>query len=325
MVKEPKAKALESAVRRLRAGGKREPKPATDHLREPELVGVVSAAAAAFRGQLDRLDRFSLPLLPSGHPMGERADATTTSQLFLEQTASDYRRVALPELNLLSGEAQRKSAESRSALKRARVSNRSVAPLAVGQYLASREAAPGPDLANALGPWMFGQRTTRQSEAAFGSVLGPLVRVALDQSHDHASLALPDWSSRVGDAWCKEFLVAGSEILRDPSLLSSWQIEGRVAISSREGLVDATDTINNVVALAEAFRPVEDVRVSGAGSEPKIDLVLSGKILEERELRQFYTSVHDISADIFILPTHMGGEGTVAVEAKFNQPEEPEL
>jgi hypothetical protein len=324
METEPKAGTLEAAVRRLRAGGKVKREPATDHIGESEMIRVVSAAVVAWRGQLDRLDRFSLPLLPSGDPTGERASATTTSQLFLEQMASDYRRVALPELNLLNVEAQRKSDKGRSALKRARVSNRSVAPLAVGQYLASREAAAHSDLASVLEPWTPTQKTAKQSQAAFGKVLGPLVRVALDQSQEQTSLVLPDWSSRVGDAWCKEFLVAGSEILKDPSLLSSSQIEGRVAISSREGLVDATETINNVVALAEAFRPVEDVRVSGSGNEPKIDLVLSGDSLEVGELRQFYTSVQDIPADVMILPANFSGEGTLTVEARAVQPDELE-
>src|SRR5678810_1093148 len=98
-------------------------------------------------------------------------------------------------------------------------------------------------------------------------------------------MCIRDRSGRVGRSWCKEFLVAGSEILKDPSLLSSSQIEGRVTISSRDGLVDATEDINNVVALAEAFRPVEDVRVRATGDKPKVDLILSGEMLEESEYR----------------------------------------
>jgi hypothetical protein len=320
METEPKPRTLE-AVRRLRAG-KVKPAPTTRDPRESEMVRVVSAASIAWGGQLERLDRFSLPLLPSGDPMGERANATTTSQLFLEQTASDYRRVASPELNLREVEEQRKSDKGHRALKRAHVSSRSVAPLAVGQYLASREAVAHSDLASVLEPWIFAKGDAKQSEVTFGKVLGPLVQVALDESHDRASMVLPDWSSRVGDLWCEEFLVAGSEILKDPSLLSSSQIEGRVTISSRDGLVDATETINNVVALAAAFRPVEDVRVRPPANKPKIDLVLSGKILEPIELRQFYTSVQDISADVFIVPTHLGGEGTLTVEAKVVHPED---
>ncbi|ORW75565.1 hypothetical protein AWC22_22815 [Mycobacterium riyadhense] len=74
-------------------------------------------------------------------------------------------------------------------------------------------------------------------------------------------------------------------------------------ISSRDGLVDVKETINNVVALAEAFRPVEDVRVSAAGSKnkPKIELVLSGDRLRPDELNLFLSSVQDIPADVMIL------------------------
>ncbi len=74
-------------------------------------------------------------------------------------------------------------------------------------------------------------------------------------------------------------------------------------ISSRDGLVDVTETINNVVALAEVFRPVEDVRVSAAGNEnkPKIDLVLSGDGLRPDELNLFLSSVQDIPADVMVL------------------------
>jgi hypothetical protein len=325
MMTEPKPTTLE-AVRRLRAG-RVKPAPTTRGPRESEMVRVVSAASLAGDGQLERVDRFSLPLLPSGSPTGERANATTTSQLFLEQTASDYRRVASPELNLREVEAQRNSDQGAAALKRAGVLSRSVAPLAVGQYLASREGAAQSDLASVLEPWIFAEEDAdleSQYAAAFGDVLGPLVQAALDKSHDYTSMALPSWSSRVGDMWCKEFLAAGAEILKDPGLLSSSQIEGRVTISSREGLVDATETINNVVALAEAFRPVEDVRVRLPGNKPKIDLVLSGDQLEVRELRQFYTSVQDIPADVMILPANLGGEGTLTAEVKAVQPDEPE-
>lgn len=320
METEPNPRILE-AVRRLRTG-KVKLAPTTHDPEEAEMVRVVSAASLAWGGQLERLDRFSLPLLPSGQPTGERANATTTSQLFLEQTASDYRRVASPNLNLRKVEAQRSSDKGRRALMQAGVSTQSVAPLAVGQYLASREVDAHSDLASVLEPWIFAQQDAKQSEAAFGKVLGPLVRVALDQSHDHKSMVLPDWAGRVGDSWCKEFLVAGSEILKDPSLLSSSQIEGRVTISSREGLVDATETINNVVALAEAFRPVEDVRVRATEDKPKIDLILSGDVLEEGEFRQFMTSVQDMDADVMILPTYLHGEGNLTAEAKAVQPDE---
>ncbi|WP_231614304.1 hypothetical protein, partial [Mycobacterium nebraskense] len=76
----------------------------------------------------------------------------------------------------------------------------------------------------------------------------------------------------------------------------------RVTISSGDGPTDAPETINKVVALAEAFRPVEDVRVSGPGNQPKIDLVLSGDRLGPDELNLFLRSVQDLPADVMILP-----------------------
>ena len=319
---EPIPPRMLEAVRRLRAG-KVKPAPTTNDPRDSEMIRVVSAASLAWRGQLDRLDRFSLPLLPSGSPTGERANATTTSQLFLEQTASDYRRVASPHLDLREVEAQRKSDEGRDALRQARVANRSVAPLVVGQYLASREASRS-DLASVLEPWIFPGRNGKQAEVSFGKVLGPMVHVALDEPRDYASMKLPDWSSRVGALWCKEFLIAGSEILKDKRLLGSSRIEGLVTISSHEGLIDAAETINNVVALAEAFRPVEDVRVRAALGKPQIDLFLSGKMLDESELTQLLTSVDELPADVFIVPTYLRGEGSLSNEVEAIQPDELE-
>jgi hypothetical protein len=279
--------------------------PSTRDPDESEMVRVVSAASLAWDGQLDRVDRFSRPLLPSGTLTGERANPGMTSQLFLAQVASDYRRVASLELDLLEVEAQRNSDDGAAALERARVVSRPVAPLVVGQYLASHERAADADLASVLAPWMLSADDAdleSQYAAAFGEVLGPLVHVALDNAHDDTSMVLPDWFSGVGDLWCKEFLAAGAEILKDPSLLSSSEIQGGVAISSRGGSIDAPETIKNVVALAEAFRRVEDVRVSAAGNKPKIDLVLSGERLGPDELNLFLSRVQDIPADVVILP-----------------------
>ncbi len=216
-------RTLEDEVRRLRAGVVMAA-PSTRNAEESEMVRVVSAASLAWDGQLDRVDRFSRPLLPSGTLTGERANPGMTSRLFLEQVASDYRRVASLEVDLCEVETQRNSAEGEAALKRARVVSRPVAPLVVGQYLASHVGAADADLASALEPWMLpADDADRESQcaAAFGEVLGPLVQVALDKARDPRSMVLPDWSSGVGDLWCKEFLVAGAEILKDPSLLSS--------------------------------------------------------------------------------------------------------
>jgi hypothetical protein len=55
-------------------------------------------------------------------------------------------------------------------------------------------------------------------------------------------------------------------------------------MTSRQGAVDVvTETINHVVELAESFRRVEDVRVSGTWNRPKIDLILSGDALRAGE------------------------------------------
>jgi hypothetical protein len=306
MATEQKPKTLEDEVRRLRAGVVKPVSPTRDP-RQSEMVRVVSAASLAWEGQLERVDRFSLPLLPSGTTAGERANATTTSQLFLEQLASDYRRVAPPTLDLREVEAQRKSEEGAAVLEIEGVLSRPVAPLAVGQYLASHERAANSDLASVLEPWIFADYAVdhlRESQyaTAFGDVLGPLVEVALDKSHDHASRVLPDWSSHVGDKWCEEFLAAGAQILKYPAVLSPSQVEGEIFVTSRHGSVDVTETVNNVAAFAEVFRPVEEARVSGTAIWPKIDLVLSGDALRPEEFAQFMSSVQNIPADVMILP-----------------------
>ncbi|OBH21380.1 hypothetical protein A9X04_05495 [Mycobacterium sp. E3247] len=223
---ERKPRALEEVVRRLRAGIVMAA-PSTRDPRESELVRVVSAASLAWDGQLDRVDRFSRPLLPSGAQIAERANAGMTARLFLEQVASDFRRVASVELDLREVEAQRSSDQGAAALQRTGVVSRPVAPLAVGQYLASYERDADADLGRALEPWMqSADAADRESQcaASFGEVLGPLVHVALGTANDHASMVLPDWSDGVGELWCKEFLIAGSEILKDPELLVSQQI-----------------------------------------------------------------------------------------------------
>ncbi len=142
-----------------------------------------------------------------------------------------------------------------------------------------------------------------QYAAAFGDVLGPLVQAALNNSPAPTSIVLPSWSGHVGDMWCEEFLAAGASILQWPALLTGSQIEGRGVMASRQGSVDVTETTNTVVALAEAFRRVQDVRVSAAGNLPKVDLVLSGEALRKDEFDRFMSSVRNLPADVRILPS----------------------
>jgi hypothetical protein len=332
MEMEQKPTTLEAEVLRLRAGivsngPTRDP-------RMSEMVRVVSAASAAWSGQLERVDRFSLPLLPSELPNAERASATTTSWLFLDQLASDYRRVASPELDLRELEVERHSNNGAAALERAGVLNRPLAPLAVGQYLAFHERAPDRDLASVLEPWIFSPWNFSEEAAdlespyaaAFGIVLGPLVEEALHKSRDHTLMVLPSWAGHVGDLWCEEFLAAGAQTLEHPELLSPSQIEGQGDVTARQRAVDVfTETINNVVELAQTiFGRVEDVRVSGTWNRPKIDLILSGDALIEGEFDGFMKSVRNIPADVMILPANLGGEGTLTAEAEAVQPEEPE-
>lgn len=91
-------------------------------------------------------------------------------------------------------------------------------------------------------------------------------------------MVLLSWSSRVGDAWYKEFLAGGAQVLKRPVLLRSPQIE------------------------------VEDVRVSAAGNQnkPKIDLVLFGERLRPDERSLFLSSVQNMPADVMILGTVPG-------------------
>ena len=315
MTPERKPRTLEDEVRRLRAGIVK-PTPSTRDPRESEMVRVVSAASLAWDGQLDRVDRFSRPLLPSGTTTADRANPAMTAQLFLEQVASDYRRVASCELDLREMEARRNSDSGAAALERAGVVSRPVAPLAIGQYLAAHERSTDGDLASVLEPWMSSvEDADAQSQyaAAFGDVLGPLVQAALDNSREHTPTALPGWSGHVGERWCEEFLAAGAQILKRPALLNHSPIEGQVVLASRQGSVDVTETINNVVALAEAFRRVADVRVSAAGNLPKIDLVLSGDALSKDEFDRFTSSVQNMPADVTIQSASLGDKSSAPI------------
>ncbi|MBI2702914.1 hypothetical protein KQR54_31115 [Mycobacterium gordonae] len=301
MTPEHSQRTLQDEVRRLRAGMVKDP-PSTRDPRESEMVRIVSAAALAWEGQLDRVDRFSQPLLPSRTLMQERANPAMTSQLFLAQMASDYRRVASCSTDLREVEARRNTQEGATALQRAGVVSRPVAPLAVGQYLAAYERGGEGDLTRAVEPWVLPAADVESQYAAvFGDVLGPLIEAALRNSRTDNPMALPGWSGRVGTLWCEEFLAAGAEILNWPPLLTRAHIERQSVRALRQGSVNVTQITNEVVTLAETFRPVVDVRVGAAGNMPKIDLVLSGDALTTDEFDRFTTSVQNVPAQVTIL------------------------
>ncbi|MDP7724547.1 hypothetical protein [Mycobacterium sp. TY814] len=294
-------RTLEDEVRRLRAGIVRHP-PSTRDPRESEMVRVVSAASLAWDGQFDRVDRFSRPLLPSSTSTDERASPAMTAHLFLEQVASDYRRVASCQLDLRDVEARRTTDEGTKTLERCGVASRPVAPLAVGQHLAVQRAGKQ-DLASVFEPWIAtAENADRASQyaAAFGEVLGPLIIVALDNSPTVP--LLPGWSGRVGEVWCTEFLAAGAEILKWPALLADSHLEGRAVPASGCNTVDFTETANEVVAVAQGFRPVTDVRVSAAGAVPRVELVLAGDGLTRDELTRFVNGIKHLPAEVAILP-----------------------
>ncbi|TMS45965.1 hypothetical protein [Mycobacterium sp. DBP42] len=203
--------ALDAQVLRLQAGKTCE--PSTDPGSAAwswVMLPIASMVAAMYDEQLDRLNRFSLPLLPP-HTSSRRASATRTAHYFLEQLRSDYRRVATPSVDLEDYDKCRLSEDWQVALNKAGISNRSVAVFAVGQYLASDRTQP---IATALKTWTDG--TGPNTEAAFarlfGDVVGPLVQLAL--TFDDHPEKLPSWANKVGSEWCSEFLVAGAKELR---------------------------------------------------------------------------------------------------------------
>ncbi|MEE6135335.1 hypothetical protein SKC41_03205 [Mycobacterium sp. 050128] len=250
-----------SQVNRLRAGNVRPPAAAAANLASTpslspdstpsnwDLVRIVSAAVAAWDEQLPRLDRFSLPLYatqarepsdthdreppsdthdrgPSDVEFSPRANAAATAQLFLGQVRSDYRRVAWPELELYRLEEARKSEEGRFVLDSAGLSSdRSVAVLAVGRYLASSTGPEPSEVRAAFEPWIDPDDNLNAREryvTSFGEVLGPVVQLALalnrspDTPDTSFDFILPSWVSRVGPPWCLQFLEAGARILQTP-------------------------------------------------------------------------------------------------------------
>lgn len=215
---------LEAEVRRFRAGETYEPSydPA-----EPGwlrlIAPVVSVAADDLENQRERLDQFSLPILPrtaisdqGDNRLATRAVRTSparTARLFLNQLRSDYRRVAFPNIHLDDIEEQRKTDEWENALKAEHIPNRSVAILAVGQYLAS-DPAQDASLETVLKPWLATAEDPNNAdgyESTFGSVVGPLVHLALRQTLEPDGL--PGWAEEIDRDWCILFLRAGAQEL----------------------------------------------------------------------------------------------------------------
>lgn len=162
MTPEHSQRTLQDEVRRLRAGMVKDP-PSTRDPRESEMVRIVSAAALAWEGQLDRVDRFSAPAALANADARARRPGDGVS-LFLAQMASDYRRVASCSTDLREVEARRNTQEGATALQRAGVVSRPVAPLAVGQYLAAYERGGEGDLTRAVEPWVLHpQRTSSRN------------------------------------------------------------------------------------------------------------------------------------------------------------------
>jgi len=204
----------DAQIRRLRAG---EVYPPSDDpgsaAWQRVMVPIMSMAAEALANQTERLDRFSLPLLPP-HTPDVRASATRAAQLFMRQLRSDYRRVASPRIDLVDVEHWRRSKAWDMALDKADVKNHSVGILAVGRYLASDRTA---DLATALKLWIAAEEHpggTASYVASFGPVVGPVVQLALSENPDAGPEQLPSWASTVGDEWCTEFLKAAARELR---------------------------------------------------------------------------------------------------------------
>jgi hypothetical protein len=202
---------LDAQVRRMRAGTVYAPSGDDSASWWPVLSSIVSMAAAEINNQTDRLDRFSMPLLPTDSS-DVRASATGSAQRFLSQLRSDYRRVALPKVNLAEVERLRQWDKWSAELESADINNCSVAILAVGQYLASDRSS---DLLSALAPWISANDFSSEMwwfENAFGSVIGPVVQLALSGADEPEEL--PKWAGVVGNEWCKLFLKTGAEELR---------------------------------------------------------------------------------------------------------------
>jgi len=203
---------FDAQVRRLRTGDAYMPSFETDSVEWSRvMVPLMAIAGEDLRNQIERLDRFSLPLVPS-NSSDERASATRTAQRFLSQLRSDYRRIAVRDIDLGEVERQRKWYWDRwtEALAKFGVENCSVAILAVGQYLAKDGTA---DFATVFKPWIAPEDDPISFVSSFGPVVGPVVKLALSEKPDPAP-DLPPWAEQVGVEWCKEFLNAAAQELR---------------------------------------------------------------------------------------------------------------
>lgn len=203
---------LDAQVGRMRAGSVHAPSSNDSVSWWPVLASIVSMAAAEMDNQTDRLNRFSMPLLPTDSS-DVRANAAGSAQRFLSQLRSDYRRVALPRVDLAEVEQLRQWELWAGRLTDANIKNCSVAILAVGQHLASDRSS---DLATALKPWIAAEDYSDEVswyENTLGPVVGPVVHLALSGTFEPQSL--PKWSGEVGEDWCSQFLKAGAHELRD--------------------------------------------------------------------------------------------------------------
>ena len=223
--------ALPEQVQRFRAGKAYTPSNNPDSAGWLRLIlPVLATAAADLANQFDRIDRFSLPLLPTTEPV-DRASPEATAKRFLSQLRSDFRRVAFPGLDLAEVEERRLETRWASALSARGIGNRSVAVLAVGQYLAFDEPVHF-DLEAHLQPWLdeADRIETGWFETTFGPVIGALVQRALrptvgqllpspprtvaPSGRPTIRLAhLPEWAHRLDIEWSYRFVSAGAQQL----------------------------------------------------------------------------------------------------------------
>jgi hypothetical protein len=218
---------LDAAVSRFRAGEVYEPSSNPDsdgwqHVMAP----LMSMAAADLENQLERLDEFSLPLLPPISPDFETLPARThparTAQVFLSQLRSDFRCVAGPHIDLVDVEKLRHTREWEAALEARNIKNRSVAVLAVGRYLDFGHTQD--DLVNSLKPWLDAADNSQEMEwfeTDLGPVVGPLVHLALQISYASQELP-PPWAVKAGEDWGRHFVDLALQISDASQELPLW-------------------------------------------------------------------------------------------------------
>lgn len=210
--------AVEAEIRRQWGG---DANSSWSELGKSEMVRIVAGAGTMAKNQVDRLDRFSLPLSRLNE-YAERASAALTAWRFLDQVRSDYRRVS-PRLDLAEVEMWRESDEGVRALLAANVENRSVGVLAVGELLDTNSSI------RTLKPWMSTQSDDEASSgpfiSSFGDVLGPIVQVA---RFPNSRTDVP-WAEHVGYEWASEFLAAGAHRLSADTRPTAVRLRERAA------------------------------------------------------------------------------------------------